>query len=245
MDLREQKNTNRNNFQRHPWERVRLEFVLNTLKECYRNRSFPCRILDIGGGDLYIARAILTHFPASKIVSFDTAYDHCFDLQGIQVINSFDRIPEARYSLILLLDVLEHIENDVEFLRNLTQRFSSFDTYFLITVPLHPFLFSEHDIRLGHKRRYTYKELSSLILDAGLREIHSGNLFSSLLIFRALQCIKNVLCRSSKSSFFNDVAEWNHPAWVTAIVETLLRFDVKYANRFPGLSGYVLASLPV
>lgn len=246
MDIREQNNIDTNNFHRHPWEIIRLEFVINILRTVYRNNSFPSSILDIGGGDLYISQSLSKFFLSSKIVSVDVAYEHCFDFGRVHAVNSLDSVPNDRYSLILLLDILEHIDDDVGFLSNLVKRFSSSNTMFLITVPLHSSLFSEHDINLGHRRRYTYSELLSEIEEAGLNIINSGNLFSSLFIFRMLQIIVgkvfSKLRPGYKGSSFADVAAWNHSVLFTSVVKTLLRFDVKYANRFPGLSGYVLAS---
>jgi len=246
MDIKEQKRINAKEFHRHPWEMIRLEFIINILKNVYRNNSFPSSILDIGAGDLYISELLSNYFLSSKIVSVDTAYEHCFDSGRVHVVNSMDSVPNDRYSLILLLDVLEHIDDDVGFLSSLVKRFSSSNTIFLIAVPLHPSLFSEHDINLGHRRRYTYSELLSRMEETGLNIINSGNLFSSLFIFRMLQVIFGKVFRKLrpgyKGSSFADVAAWNHSALLTTIVRTLLRFDVKIANKLPGLSGYVLAS---
>lgn len=246
MDLREQKNIARAGFQRHPWEIVRLEFVLDILRKIYGNRPAPSCILDVGCGDLYISKAISDYFPHSEIVSVDTAYHTCLSLENINVVNSLEQVPKETYPLILLLDVLEHIEDDREFLKNLIQRFSSPDTLFLITVPLHSFLFSEHDIKLAHKRRYNYNKLLLQIQKERLDIIRSGNLFSSLLLFRILQVICGKLLiklrPGRKGASFTDVAAWNHSILLTAMVKWLLRFDIKYANRLPGLSGYVVAS---
>ena len=247
MDVREQKDINRDNFHRHPWEIIRLEFVINILKKYYKKRVFPSSVLDVGSGDLYVSEAVADYFSAGEVTSVDTSYNHCFDSRKVKVVNDWNQIHGRRYHLILLLDVLEHIENDKGFLRDLVERFSFPDTVFLITVPLHSFLFSEHDIKLNHKRRYAYKELLLQIRGEGLHIIRSGNIFSSLLIFRIVQSIfgkvfSKKLLPGRKGSSFADVAAWNHSALVTAIVKTLLRFDAKYTNWFPGLSGYVLAN---
>ena len=76
MDIKEQQRIDSNNFQRHPWEVVRLKFVLDVLKKQYKNNPGPSSILDIGGGDLYVSEAISDDFLTSKIVSMDTAHKH-------------------------------------------------------------------------------------------------------------------------------------------------------------------------
>ncbi|MEA3346540.1 MAG: methyltransferase domain-containing protein [Candidatus Auribacterota bacterium] len=249
MDVREQKDINRDNFQRHPWEIVRLEFVLNLLKKYYKKGDSPSSILDVGGGDLYVAKAVDDYFPASKVTSVDIGIpdNDCFDVGEVKVVNDWGQIHGKTYDLILLLDVLEHIEDDKEFLKGLVEKFSLRGTVFLITVPLHSFLFSEHDIKLNHKRRYAYNELPRQVRSEGLNIIREGNIFSSLWIFRIVQLIfgkgfsKKPL-PGRRGSSFTDVAVWDHSALFTAIVKLLLRFDVKYTNWFPGLSGYVLAN---
>src|SRR5208337_1627345 len=188
MDVKE-RNSNDPNFKRHPWEIIRLEFVLNILKRIYKNRKLPVNILDVGGGDLYVATGISGFFPDCKVVSVDTAYENCFDLPKIRTVNSIEKIPCETYSLVLLLDVLEHVEDDKGFLKHIIKHYASPDTFILITVPLHPFLFSEHDVNLGHKRRYTCGELIQQLQGAGLEIIDSGNLFSSLFFFRTMQLI--------------------------------------------------------
>jgi len=245
MDVKEQ-NLNGSDFRRHPWEIVRLEFVFETLNKIYGDKPAPGDILDIGCGDLYVSKNVADYFSGSSIVSVDTAYENVFNLGRIQAVNSLDKVPCRIYSLILLLDVLEHVEDDMGFLQNLVNQYSSPETFFLITVPLHPFLFSEHDIYLRHKRRYSYSELLFKIQGAGLKIVDSGNLFSSLLIFRTLQIILGKffakLRPGRKGSTFADVANWNHSILLTRLAKIILRFDINYARRFPGLSGYALAS---
>lgn len=244
MDVKE-RNLNDANFKRHPWEIIRLEFVFNVLKKNYKNRELPLNILDVGGGDLYVSKGISDYFPDSKVVSVDTAYDHCFDLPKILVVNSIEKIPCETYSLVLLLDILEHIEDDKGFLNYIIKHYASSDTFFLITVPLHPFLFSEHDVNLGHKRRYTYGELMLQLQSAGLKIIDSGNMFSSLFIFRIMQLIfgkvYTKLRPGYRGSSFADVSSWNHSDTLTNLTNWLLRVDIKYTNKLPGLSGYALA----
>ena len=244
MDLREL-NTERLDFQRHPWEIIRLEFVVAALEKIFKNKTAPLNILDIGCGDLYVSKGISSYFSDGKIVSVDTAYNSCFDLPKIHVVNSLEKIPKRIYSLVLLLDVLEHIEDDRGFLENLIKQYASLDTFFLITVPLHPFLFSEHDVNLGHKRRYTYSELMLQLQSAGLKIIDSGNMFSSLFIFRIMQLIfgkvYTKLRPGYRGSSFADVASWNHSDTLTNLTNWLLRVDIKYTNKLPGLSGYALA----
>jgi hypothetical protein len=61
---------------------------------------------------------------------------------------------------VTLLDVLEHQENDREFLRDLVQKMAP-GTTLLITVPALQHLWSQWDVALGHFRRYEKSTLLS------------------------------------------------------------------------------------
>ena len=62
------------------------------------------------------------------------------------------------YDVVLLADVLEHVEHHHEFLRDLVAQLKPGATL-IITVPAHPWLWSPHDAALGHFRRYTQATL--------------------------------------------------------------------------------------
>jgi hypothetical protein len=58
-----------------------------------------------------------------------------------------------RTRLVMLTDVLEHVADDFEMLSRLLAATQP-GTYFLITVPADPGLWSQHDQSFGHYRRY-------------------------------------------------------------------------------------------
>jgi SAM-dependent methyltransferase len=70
---------------------------------------------------------------------------------------------------ILLLDVIEHIEHDRDFLRR-TIELAKPGAWVLITVPADPMLWSPHDANLGHYRRYVPSTLASLWRDAPVEQ---------------------------------------------------------------------------
>lgn len=72
------------------------------------------------------------------------------------------------FDLITMLDVLEHIDDDVGALAEVSRLLRP-GGQFLLTVPAFMFLWSEHDEVLHHKRRYRRRPLKALIEAAGLR----------------------------------------------------------------------------
>ena len=88
-------------------------------------------------------------------------------------------IPDRSYDLIAILDVIEHIDEDVAGLRSLADKLKP-GGRILITVPAFPFMWSAHDVVNHHKRRYTRRTLKALVRDAGLK-LDLMSWFNSLL----------------------------------------------------------------
>lgn len=72
--------------------------------------------------------------------------------------------------LFTMFDVLEHIEDDVDFLTRLKQS-ASHEHSLLLSVPACPFLFGEHDKLLSHHRRYSMKMLTDCLVHAGYKPV--------------------------------------------------------------------------
>ncbi len=79
-----------------------------------------------------------------------------------------------------LFDVVEHIENDAEFLRLIYSYLQPHGTLY-VTVPAYNFLWSNDDVHAGHFRRYTIKRLSSLLTGCGFEVEYCSYLFSFLV----------------------------------------------------------------
>lgn len=106
-----------------------------------------------------------------------------------------DNIPsevDNNYDLIVMLDVLEHIEEDTRSLSELKNRLND-DGTLLITVPAYQFLWSRHDELHHHKRRYTINTLKAGLQRTGweVKYVSYFNffLFPLALIYRLVQNI--------------------------------------------------------
>ena len=91
-------------------------------------------------------------------------------------LSMFDR---NGYDLIALLDVLEHVPDDVASLRAIHHRLKPGGAL-LMTVPANPWMWSAHDAAHHHFRRYTKTQLRELFLRSGF-EIQLLSYFNSLL----------------------------------------------------------------
>jgi SAM-dependent methyltransferase len=85
---------------------------------------------------------------------------------------------EAEFDTIVLLDVLEHIEDDVGFLRNLRKALRPGGTL-VIKVPSGDWLYGTMDRAIGHYRRYSKKTLRSVLRSADLQD--SGSFYFNRL----------------------------------------------------------------
>jgi SAM-dependent methyltransferase len=73
----------------------------------------------------------------------------------------------SRFDTVVLLDVLEHIEDDVGFLRRLAACLAP-GGRLVVKVPAGEWLYSPLDSAIGHFRRYSKKSLRRAFEDAGL-----------------------------------------------------------------------------
>lgn len=108
-----------------------------------------------------------------------------------------DQIPFAprQFDLVVLTDVLEHIDDDSGSLRALYARLKP-GGRLLITVPAFPFMWSHHDETHHHKRRYRRQNLVDVVSGAGF----SVNFVSyyNVLLFPIVAGVR-VLRKSAKN----------------------------------------------
>jgi SAM-dependent methyltransferase len=249
MDVREYKSF----VMRHPWEIARV----NALKSALNNMlKKELSVLDIGCGDGYVSRELfkdtaVRHITAVDInLSEEQIREFSARKQNIRFLNDYAKVGAATFGLILLLDVLEHVDDDERFLREIVEKNLAPEGYLVITAPMFQVLFTSHDAFLGHYRRYSLTELARLTDAGGLQCISSGYLFTSLLCARFLSaCFQKVL----KRTFFDNrgVGNWNHGSFITKVIASILTLDSRIAlsmNRLgiklPGLTGWVLCKKP-
>jgi len=80
-------------------------------------------------------------------------------------------VPEGKFDSILCINVLEHIENDVDALRRMKLLLRPGGRA-IVLVPALPCLYGEMDRAMGHHRRYTLGSLRKAFHEAGLKPSH-------------------------------------------------------------------------
>jgi hypothetical protein len=228
---------------RHPWEISRARFFVRLVRRFLRAgpspASAPKQALDIGSGDMWLAGQILAALPAgSGMTCVDASYTPEISARLRRLypnIESFTKVPGARhYDLLTLLDVVEHVENDRDFLEFVKDHIQAHGLI-VISVPAFQSLFTAHDTWLGHFRRYGRSQLTSLCAAAGLDVIDAGGMFHSLLYARVLGKLRERLVGPSRAE---GLANWSHGSVVTRLVTGVLDSDwlISEALREMGLT---------
>jgi len=248
MDLLELKSVQTESFIRHPWEIARARIVLNFINKRIKS---PKAIVDIGSGDAFIAGSVAKEYPQTTVTAIDINYTKD-DLTVLTInkpgnlyyFSDIDSIEKNPYPIdvILLMDVLEHIEKPGSFINTIKNLNPvSNTTGFFITVPAFQQLFSKHDKELGHYKRYSRKELISLLTSNGFRIKESGYFFNNLVLIRGFQKLFNSNPKS------HSLYHWKAGKLFTSLITTLFWMEFKiswYLSRIriylPGLTCYCI-----
>lgn len=92
-----------------------------------------------------------------------------------------------RFDLIVMLDVIEHIENDKASLEVLKSQLND-NGKLIITVPAYSFLWSKFDELSHHKRRYTRNSISNVANAAGFKINYVS--YFNFFLFPIIACFR-------------------------------------------------------
>ena len=160
---------------RHWWFVARRRIIASLIRRAMGKRSG--RILEAGcgsGGNLQMLR---NFGEVDAFEFYGPAREEAMRKSGLTI--PFGALPDAlpfagsQYDLIGLFDVLEHIRDDVGSLAALGERLGE-GGKILVTVPALPLLWSGHDVRHHHFRRYTRSTLAEAAAKAGLKVSYSS-----------------------------------------------------------------------
>ena len=141
-----------------------------------------------------------------------------------------------RFDLVALLDVLEHVEDDVGALAAIHARLRPGGSL-LITVPANRWMWSAHDAAHHHHRRYTRSGLKALLKGAGY-DITTLSHFNSLLFppIAAARLAGKLLGR--------EVADDSLPSRpVNGLLKAIFQLEAPLVGRLPLPVGVSLLAL--
>ena len=225
--------------ERHWWYRARRE-ILGDLIE--RKIALPrdARILEVGCGTGHNL-PMLKRFGRVDAIEVDAAARAMASKRlGHAVMDSplpaLPGISDRSYDLIAILDVIEHIDEDLRGLKSLSDKLKP-GGRILITVPAFPWMWSAHDVVNHHKRRYTRRTLRKLVEGAGLK-LEMMSWFNSLLF--PLAAAARLAGRITGKEESDDKLP---PAPVNALFETIFRLERYAVGRLPFPPGVSLVAI--
>lgn len=200
----------------------------------------PRRILDVGAGSGFFSRHLLAETGAQSALCVDIGYASERDesAAGKPVLYRRDTGP-TDCDLVLMMDVLEHVDDDRGLLRHYATRVPS-GAHFLATVPAFRFLWSGHDVFLEHKRRYRLGEIEAAMRDAGLEVMRGSYYFGLVFPLAAAVRLASRHATEPKSSLRK------HGAIANSLLAAICAAELPLfpINRLAGLSAFVLAKKP-
>lgn len=168
----------------HWWFVARRRIIAAVLKRYAPSIGHGAKILDAGcgtGGSLPLLSEWSADVHGMELDARAAAVAAGKSGKSVIVGCLPDQVPYAdkTFDLIVLLDVLEHIEEDALTLQTLRSKLKP-GGHLLITVPAYRWLWSGHDEINHHKRRYLLPELTAKLRQSGLQTVYSSY-FNTLL----------------------------------------------------------------
>ena len=178
----------------------------NCIIEVINNFPPPGIILDVGGGNGFVSLEIKNN--GYEIALLEPSISGILNAKkrGLKKIicanfNEIDLYPNS-IPAIGIFDVLEHIQNDYEFLNKIYKCLIPGGNLY-VTVPAYNFLWSVEDNIAGHYRRYNLNQLKSVVKQIGLEIEYFTYIFSILpipiFLFRTLPTKLNLKKKETKN----------------------------------------------
>ncbi len=152
--------------ERHWYYRAKLAALMRATDDVA-----PGPVIDVGAGAGFFSRALLESGRATQATCVDPGYaEDSDDSVGGRQLRFRRQLADedGQAGLALMMDVLEHVEDDVGLARAYADRLPR-GARVIVTVPAFKWLWSGHDVFLEHYRRYTLRQLEGVLRAAGLQ----------------------------------------------------------------------------
>ncbi len=220
------------------WHLGRLEIIKTYMQRAVRDKGKGKKakplILNIGcgtGGTIDMLEA----FGAVDNVDISDEAIAFMKQNGYKRLTKVDDIAlpfkDKTYDVVGAFDVLEHIEDQIGAL-NEWRRVLKDDGKIVITVPAYQWLWSDHDVSLHHKRRYTTGRLAAAANEAGLKvDRKSYAIVFSLPMVVGFRFLNKITGRKTDS----ETSYVPVPSWVNKFFTGMLSGEARLhrAVKFP------------
>lgn len=215
----------------HPIDIASRDDALAQLRFNLRHLVKPA-ILEIGCSSGFLLKNMVNAFPTATIVGADVVREPLIklakELPSVPLMR-FDLLkcplPSASFDAVVMLNVLEHIEDDVAALRQV-YRLLKPGGVVIIEVPAGPHLYDAYDKALMHFRRYRSSELSDKLEQIGFALLRSSHL--GFLVYPAFAYVKRRNQRARPSENVRQIvmsqASDTSTSWLLQTAMTIERY---------------------
>lgn len=223
----------------HWWYTARRDILADFLaREGHLPRD--ARILEIGCGTGHNL-PMLAAFGTVDAIEIDPAAREIASARlgkpvGAAPLPDLTGVERGSYDLVAVLDVVEHIADDVAALKAMAACLKP-GGKILITVPAHQWMWSAHDVVNHHHRRYSKASLAAAIRAAGLEPRKLGY-FNSLLF--PLAAASRLAGRLTGKDDSDDSPP---PRLLNTLLEAIFRLERHLVGRVPLSPGVSIITL--
>ncbi|HKK87509.1 MAG TPA: methyltransferase domain-containing protein [Saprospiraceae bacterium] len=194
--------------------------------------SGPITIVDFGSGSGFFSELMLHELGSNVKMVYQVDIGYTDEELGEQSDNK--KITRVRYTpknienaVVVMMDVLEHIEDDEGILKEISEAISKPFHYF-ITVPAFMSVWSSHDVYLEHYRRYTLPHLTRVLQNVGYSCDAGYYIFQT--IFPMVWVVRR-LKRQEKNMQAPDSSDMSPmPGWLNGLLKSYHQWEMSWGK---------------
>jgi len=218
---------------RHFWFRERNRLIIWAIEKYFSGAK---KFLEIGCGSGFVLRGIEDSLPEMHLYGSEiSVHGLTFASQRLRRAELFQmdarEIPfEGEFDAIGAFDVLEHILQDREVLEQMYQSVQV-GGGILLTVPMHPMLWSPTDDYYHHMRRYRLRELVGKVTGSGFSVVKTIPFVSFLFPLMILSRLKLKILKNRH----DPLSEMKVGDLSNAILERVMKFESRFIRSGLGM----------